>query len=857
MNPRVLAPLAGRIDRVHRADDDRHAADGGQVELEALSTPQSRSLDDLDLRELVVPGADAVDRLGPELNATSEFPDLELCSHRNRANLSTVALTADTTGRDAVRARRRDQDRRPRRHRHRDPEGVHARGSGPASSIRRSRTEVTAYVGILSSVVSVALVLGSPWPWLALAGALVLACVPAGAAVMCWVDSGEDAAQAGLTLAVSLAVVAIASAVMIWTTSWQPQALFALAFAGAASCALRLRKGDLFAQSEQATPHLAPLATDRVRAWRIQPQLALPFLGMGAWAYGVSQIAVSKIGSYGLLASANVWFALGFVALVTGFVLELRRSESRGWLLALHLIGLIVATESTVSILFHAPEYAWVYKHVGIVSAFQKYGHITDPTSIYQQWPALFAAVAGVSSLAHVNALSFAGWGPLAFELADALLLLAIFRLLSDRRRVAWLAVLLYEGLACWVGQDYLSPQAFGYLLWLAMVLIILRWLRAPAGSAEPRGRLARLRAPLLAGLRPAPATTKAMRAVAITLVITIYFAIVAAHQLTPYAALAGVGALTALDLVRPRWLLVVMALIAGAYLAPHYDFIAKSFGGLFSGGNPLLNASGTTTAHHAGAEATTALIVRALAGCMWLASLAVIAWRRRTLGWVVIPAALAFSPFLILGAQSYGGEAIYRVFLFSAPWCALLIAGALCEIRVPLRWLLAGGVGLAVLFAGLQGLYGAVSVDAFTTREVTASRWLYGHIPHGSLIVLPQENFPTLESADYNDFDVQIMPADPQAGPSWMNEADLGQVKSWIAGLGHRTAYVVVSRSMAASTDYYGEPKGYAELVRSIPAGLRGSVVYRNDDATIYRLNLGGSGAGSPSSTQPHAIHN
>jgi hypothetical protein len=103
------------------------------------------------------------------------------------------------------------------------------------------RTVLTAYAGIFASVLSVALILGAPWHWLALAGALVLACVPAGAAVMCWVDTGEDAAQAGLTLAVSLAVVAIASALMIWTASWQPRVLLVLAVAGAASCVARLR----------------------------------------------------------------------------------------------------------------------------------------------------------------------------------------------------------------------------------------------------------------------------------------------------------------------------------------------------------------------------------------------------------------------------------------------------------------------------------------------------------------------------------------------------------------------------------------------------------------------------------------
>ena len=45
----------------------------------------------------------------------------------------------------------------------------------------------------------------------------------------------------------------------------------------------------------------------------------------------------------------------------------------------------------------------------------------------------------------------------------------------------------------------------------------------------------------------------------------------------------------------------------------------------------------------------------------------------------------------------------------------------------------------------------------------------------------------------------------------------------------------------MKASAEYYGTPKGYADLVHAIPAALRGSVVYHNDDATIYRLDVVG----------------
>jgi hypothetical protein len=578
---------------------------------------------------------------------------------------------------------------------------------------------------------------------------------------------------------------------------------------------------------------------------RIHPQLALVLIGLGAWAYGVTQLRPSAIGDYGLLANANVFFVLGLAALMAGFVLELVRSSPRGWLLTLNLIGLIVAIHATIPIIYGGtPEYAWVYKHLGIISSFTHYGRITDPGNIYDQWPALFAAVAAISSLAHVNALSFAAWAPLAFELADALLLFAIFRLLVRDRRAAYLAVGLYEGLIAWVGQDYLSPQAFGFLLWLAIAYVILRWLRAPTPEPGTSGRIGRLRTRLVAGATPAPATTRRQRLVALVLVAAIYFAIVAAHQLTPYVILAGVGALTLLDLLRPRWLVLLLAAIAGAYLAPRYGLISSNFGGLFSGGSPLQNASGSRGTYHAGGEALTAQIVHYLAAAMWLLALGAVVARRKTAGRVLIPALLAFSPFLILGAQSYGGEAIYRVYLFSAPWCALLIAGLLLELRLPrrlpIRWPLAAVVCLAALFAGLQGLYGPVSVNAFTASELRASQWLYAHAPQGSLIVLPDDNFPTLQAADYNSYDLQVMPSDPQLGEAWLDEGNTADVQTWLADLGQRTAYLVVSRSMRADAHYFGAPQGYEKLVSEIPSALHGAALYHDADTTIYRLTLG-----------------
>lgn len=103
----------------------------------------------------------------------------------------------------------------------------------------RSRTTITAYAGILAGILATGFIF-APWHGATLVGTLLLATVPAGAGVMCWVDSGEDAAQAGLTLVVSLAIFAIGSAIMIWVSAWHPRALLALAGAGVLSCLVRL-----------------------------------------------------------------------------------------------------------------------------------------------------------------------------------------------------------------------------------------------------------------------------------------------------------------------------------------------------------------------------------------------------------------------------------------------------------------------------------------------------------------------------------------------------------------------------------------------------------------------------------------
>jgi len=715
-------------------------------------------------------------------------------------------------------------------------------GGAAAPPAPERRTVLTAWSGIVASVAATVLVLAAPGHAPALAGALLLACVPAGAAVMCWVDTGLGVVQAGLTLVLSLAVTAIVSSVMIWLRAWHPDALIAVAAVSVACCGARLRRADQAAPwaalRDRAGGRSRPAAKRGLTRWLI---LVALFGGLGAWAFGVSQIRPGAIGIWGLLAGSNLWFLLGLAVLLAGGLFELSRPGPRTWLLGTYLAALLVAIYATVPILYTVPEYAWVYKHIGIAQALGAHGRVTDPGNIYQQWPALFATVAAVSRAARVGPLSFAAWAPLAFELADALLLLGIFHVVVNDRRIAWLALFLYEGLIAWVGQDYLSPQAFGYLLWLGIATVILRWLLSPLPSHERRGLIGRAWGYFTAGRAAPPESTAADRRLAFALIAVLYFAIVSAHQLTPYLVLAAVGTLMILGLLRRGGLILLLLLvIAGGYLALHYGLISQQFGGLLSGGNVLQNASGVSGVFHKPAEATTAQIVRGLAVAMWLLALAAVARHWRSPGKVAACACLAFSPFLIVLVQSYGGEAIYRVYMFSAPWCALLIAGAVAELRpVALRPVAAALACFAALAAGLQGLYGPVSVDAFTTPELTASLWLYGQAPRGSLLVLAADSAPALETADSNHYNLRVIPADPQYGQSWLSESNVPEVEKWLASFGNRDIFVVFSRSMAAYATYFGVPHGYAQLARAAQNRPGWSVVYRNANVTIYRVRL------------------
>jgi hypothetical protein len=560
--------------------------------------------------------------------------------------------------------------------------------------------------------------------------------------------------------------------------------------------------------------------------------------GLAAWGYSLTRVKLISVGVYGLLSAVDGWYFVGLALVVLGLVGELIRARPRTWVMAAHLIGLIAVIHASVPLLEHTPEYAWVYKHIGVAAALGANGRVTQPDNIYESWPALFAGVAGIVAQSGVSGLDLARWAPPAFELLDSLLLLAIFRLITRSTRTAFLAATIFVGVVAWVGQDYLSPQAFAFAMWLGVVLVVVRWLLAAPESISRRGRPGRARAWLLHGYEaPAPSSPHARR-VAVVVVAVVFFALVAAHQLTPYMALVALGALALLDLLRPRWLIVALAAIALGFLAPRYNVISSQYGGLFSGFNLVHNAS-TVFTHASKAEKLTATAVHYLSAATWLlAGLGLLSfWKVR--GRHAVVAVLAFSPFVILFGQSYGGEAIYRVFLFSSPWCALLIATRIEQLRLPaLRRSLAVVLPAAAILLGVQGSYGPVAVDTYTADELNASVWLYAHAPRGSYLLPAATNFPLGETANNYGFPIYLLPSDPLNGKNTVNAARERAVVRWAAHFRARNAFLIVSRSMVPYSRFFLYPVGFGALERNVARDHHAwRVYYANHDVTIYRL--------------------
>ena len=412
----------------------------------------------------------------------------------------------------------------------------------------------------------------------------------------------------------------------------------------------------------------------------------LALVALGYWS--VRNVDASRSGPLGIVEVLPVSFYMVTFALAFSFVLQLRTRHIRNVVLSVHLIALIALLHGVMSWIEGSPRFPVTYTHLGLIEYIQRTNETLPSLDARMSWPGFFAMSALINNVVGVNSsYIFTLWAPLVFNLAYAPLVFSLAQTVSSDRRVPWMACWLFFSVS-WVGQDYFSPQAVNFLFYLAFMNIVLHFFRSDRaafpkilhGMASCMNRLARrvFRSESMhPGGAPMLVATSSQRALLVVGLIVIYAASVVSHQLTPFFLLFDLVLLVALRRVALRGFPTLMIVVVFGYISfGAVGFWSGHLKEVFGSIGQVSAVAEQNVGAKVGQQTNHVYVIYgrlALTASLWMiAGLGLINRLRR--GRTDIFVIVGFlSPFLVLASQSYGGEAILRVFLFSLPFAAVL----------------------------------------------------------------------------------------------------------------------------------------------------------------------------------------
>ncbi|WP_052442318.1 hypothetical protein [Streptacidiphilus neutrinimicus] len=603
-------------------------------------------------------------------------------------------------------------------------------------------------------------------------------------------------------------------------------------------------------QGREDTPESGPVAPasrargrERPAPAGAAPRLRISRLGVALWAAAllalaaylwalsrVTPTALDRMGGLGLVSALPPVALVSACVLGVLFFLALNSAVARPGLQLFLLLAAVFALHGAAALVEPVPRFPTAYQHLGFVDYIERTGHTLPLWDARFSWPGFFGLVALLLRAGGVdNPLPVLRWSQVGSQLLCLAALAVLLRSLGLPRRTRWCALWFFVA-ASWVGQDYFSPQAFTYALYLAFLAVLLTAFRVPE-DGRPRESGGRLERTLPLGLLTA-----------------LFLAAVTAHQLTPFVMIAAAGLLrltrrTTLSL----WFAVLLAALAAGWISlaaegfwsGHLDTI---FGGLGQlGGNV---SSGVADRVKGDPAHQAVLYLRVLLSGAWF-GLAVLGWwrRRRAGHGERALLVLAFMPFFTLGMQSYGGEIALRVFLFALPGVAPLAACFFYPSTRrprPGRAMSVSAAGWAVVAVAAFGVarYGNEQFERVTGGEITALGWVYQH-DHPSARVLylgPVGNPTTTPAIPWNQRGMDTIAYVGAAAP--LDPADVASLETALGAAGPQSYLIVTSTEGADLTANDGYAADwYARARAALDTDPRMVPVVSVPDAALYRL--------------------
>ncbi|WP_256787864.1 hypothetical protein [Frankia sp. AvcI1] len=754
-----------------------------------------------------------------------------------------------------------------------------------------------------------------------------------GAAVLSFVAIRDKALWAGLAVCVSLAVEAVVLCVLLWLRIWHPDAVAAvLVVLSVAIIVVNARRSRSAPASGEARQPVAGALTDAVPT-DAAPTAYIPRGGVGAptaplargdagvhtapiarrtggveaegragsprprvaavgllvapgvlaavlFAVSVGRVDPGRMGQYGMLTVLPATWYLALALLLAGAVAVLTRPVVNRAAAAGYLFGIVFVLFGTAPLVYSVPHYSWVYNYVGVTRYILAHHSLDGNVDIYQRWPGFFAVAAFLSGLTRTtDPLVFAQWAEVFFVSVSALLVSCLGRSYLRSVSLGWVAALVFVA-GNWVGQSYFAPQGLALTLALAIYCLLVEFCRPPGRGATA----------------VADATT--LRRWAIVVAVLLQAAVVVSHQLTPYLIVVSVVVLVASGLVRPWLLVVLMAALAVAFLIPNLHYITSHFG-VASSPDPLQNLRRVDPygATPLPGKALHARAGTALSMLVWLlAAAAVVRGRLRRRPGAGVLGLLFVSPAILVLGQDYGGEAIFRVYLFSLPWAAVAIASGMVRSEprpvparpaarrarradsavsvmpvTPVQPVLpvvrarrVGVVALACTGAFLPAFFGQEELNYMPAGTVAASDYFYGHALSGSVLMCAAPNFPRSYGPNYDEFihmkngDEPNMLLNPDLRGRDLGPADVSTVVSEIRKYSSRGYLAFADSGDAYVRTFQLAPAGaLGRLEAAVARSPSFRLWYHNADTRIYALaDAGAVGAvGVPDAVGSDAV--
>jgi Protein of unknown function (DUF2510) len=393
--------------------------------------------------------------------------------------------------------------------------------------------------------------------------------------------------------------------------------------------------------------------------------------GSVLWVIGMGVTGHVVPGVLGFLPKAPVFWYLGLGLLVAGIMLARGKDE---WRAAFGVVSLLAALTLTPSVAYGMPRSQSAAKHIDLVQNILQAHSISAAAGIYRAYSGLFSAVAWLCDLSGMhNVTGIATYFPFFIDLVGVACLRFFFGRLTASTYRVWVAIMLAI-LINSIGADYFSPQAVGFVLGIGVFALALD--RENAGLSQG-GRTGIL---VLVGC-----------ALAVT------------HELSPYIVGGALAVLVVFRVIRPWYIPATILIPAGIWAFLNRGdlsgFITLAAFGHLSNFAPPQQASALglqrlpIVGQSSDALALGLVVLIVIAGIgLWRNIRSRVAWAFMICTGVGL---------VLIAANPYGGEGIFRAALFGIPWLAAVGTQALPAVRS--RW---ASAGYGVIAVGLVGTY-------------------------------------------------------------------------------------------------------------------------------------------------------